>query len=128
VDPAPIRLRVLIADDDEAFAKVMALYLRTCGCAVTIVLGGRPLLAALGDEDFDLVVADVLMPDLPGTDACADAAAAGIDVPFVFMTADCDPELLARGRALSGRSVIRKPFQLERLDAVLEARRESSRR
>ena len=52
-------------------------------------------------------------------DACARAADLGVQVPFVFMTADCDADLRAEAEALSHASVLEKPFPLERLDAFL---------
>lgn len=113
------RLRILVADDDAAFAQVVALYLRTCGCTVRTAHGGEPLLDALERETFDVVLTDILMPDLSGIEACARAADRGLQVPFVFMSADCDPNLRFRAEALSHTSVLEKPFPLERLDAFL---------
>lgn len=113
------RLRILVADDDEAFAKVVALYLRTCGCTVHTAMGGEPLLDALEHEKFDVVLSDILMPDLSGIDACGRAVDLGVEVPFVFMTADCDGDLRAKAEALSHSPVLEKPFPLERLDAFL---------
>ncbi|MGH7629574.1 MAG: PAS domain-containing hybrid sensor histidine kinase/response regulator, partial [Gemmatimonadales bacterium] len=104
----PPGARVLAVDDDPAVLALLARMLRTLGFEVTTATNGRQAIAALETRGFDLVVTDVVMPEMDGM-AVARAAKRRGDVPVLFVTG-CTPEELAhRGLAGAG-AVMQKPF------------------
>jgi CheY-like chemotaxis protein len=58
--------RILVVDDDRHVRLAIAAWLGTCGFRVAIADGGANGLAALDDTSFDLIIVDVLMPDMRG--------------------------------------------------------------
>ncbi len=80
--------RVLICDDDEAFARLIACPLKFAGYEVTMVHSARALLATLEEARADLVLLDVELPDLSGFDICRvlRATPRWRDIPVMFLT------------------------------------------
>ena len=62
----PVRGRVLVVDDEQEIAELIAEHLRRDGLTVEVVASGRQALAAAEAETFDLIVSDLRMPDLDG--------------------------------------------------------------
>ncbi len=58
--------RILLVDDDEAFVQTLARRLRNSGFHVTTALSGLQALEILSQEEYEVIVLDVLMPDLGG--------------------------------------------------------------
>ena len=115
---------IYVADDDPAMLDLVASTLAAEGYQVHQVGDGQQLLDALlagaqNGRPADLVVSDVAMPRMNGTSACAAARSAGLDVPFIVMTAFAS----AQGRAaaeLAGASVVLdKPFDMVELLAAV---------
>lgn len=65
-NPAPERLRVLVAEDDVCNQEVLRLMLERRGCRVRVVDNGTLALAALAEASFDLLLLDMRMPDVDG--------------------------------------------------------------
>ncbi len=108
---------ILVVDDVEENRSVLQRRLQREGHTVTCAAGGREALALAARESFDLVLLDVMMPDLDGPAVLgrfrADPQLAGI--PVVFVTAKTLPSELERFRALGAADVISKPFDAMRL-------------
>ena len=62
--------RILLADDDEIFAKVVRLNLEAAGFSVTVALDGNEALQLAQQDQFDLVITDYQMPNMVGTELC----------------------------------------------------------
>lgn len=115
---------VLYVDDEPDICEIVALALaldgtldvRTCGS------GGEAIAAAL-DSPPDLLLLDVMMPELdgPATLARLRAEPALARVPVVFVTAKSLPSELQRFRALGAADVISKPFEPMQLLAQVRA-------
>ena len=122
---------LLIVDDEENLRSMLAAALRHHGFEVTAAGNGRDALALLRDVEPDLVVLDVMMPDLDGFEVCRRMRADGDRTPVVFLTARDDTEDKVRGLTLGGDDYLHKPFSLDelvaRIDAVLRRTAESRR-
>jgi two-component system OmpR family response regulator len=122
--------RLLLADDDDNLRSMLEAALRHHGYDVTAVASGREALAAVGTADPDLLVLDVMMPDLDGFEVCRRLRTEGSRVPVVFLTARDATEDKVRGLTLGGDDYVVKPFSRDELvartDAVL--RRTGARR
>ncbi|GAC1537567.1 MAG: sigma-54 dependent transcriptional regulator [Polyangiales bacterium] len=79
--------KILIVDDDRAMCELLADSLRKQGHAAQWRATADEALAALGAEDFDVVVTDLNMPKVGGIELCARVAANRPDIPVIVLTA-----------------------------------------
>ncbi|QYG92173.1 response regulator transcription factor [Iamia sp. SCSIO 61187] len=113
--------RLLLADDDDNLRSMLEAALRHHGYDVTAVASGREALAAAGETAPDLIVLDVMMPDLDGFEVCRRLRSEGSRVPVVFLTARDATEDKVRGLTLGGDDYVVKPFSLDELVARTDA-------
>ena len=112
---------LLIVDDEENLRSMLAAALRHHGFEVSAVSNGRDALAAVTSERPDLVVLDVMLPDLDGFEVCRRMRAEGDRTPVLFLTARDATEDKVRGLTLGGDDYLQKPFSLEELVARVAA-------
>ncbi len=120
---------VLLVDDEEHLRSMLEAALAHHGFDVHSFPNGREALAEVGRVAPDLVVLDVMMPDLDGFEVCRRMRSDGVKVPVVFLTARDGTEDVVRGLTLGGDDYLVKPFSLEELVARINAvlRRTGSR-
>ena len=82
-----MRDRILLVDDEEALARVLARALSTAGFDVSTARDGRDALDAFEREEFDLVISDITMPRMNGIDLLRAVRQRDIDIPVVLITA-----------------------------------------
>jgi len=107
--------RILVVDDEQNLAEGIRENLELEGFSVDLSHAGNDALGRILDEDYDLVVLDVMMPELDGWEICARARAAGADVPVLFLTARGNTDDRVRGFEAGGDDYLAKPFQLREL-------------
>ena len=117
--------RILLVDDDAGVRDVVAFPLRREGFEVDEERDGAAALDAARARSYDIVILDVMLPELPGTDVCR-ALRAESDVPIVMLTAR-DAELdRVNGLELGADDYVTKPFSsaelLSRVRAILRRR------
>jgi len=112
---------LLIVDDEDNLRSMLAAALRHHGFEVSAVETGRDALTALADSAPDLVVLDVMLPDLDGFEVCRRMRAGGDRTPVLFLTARDSTEDKVRGLTLGGDDYLQKPFSLEELVARVGA-------
>jgi two-component system OmpR family response regulator len=113
---------VLVVEDEENVRFVTVAALRQGEFEVQETGEGREALRIVADPAVapDLVVLDVLLPDLDGFEVCRRMRADGIDTPVVFLTArDATPDRL-RGLTIGGDDYLTKPFSIEELVARVQ--------
>jgi two-component system OmpR family response regulator len=116
--------RLLIVDDEDNLRTMLVAALSHHGFEVSSVANGRDALAAIeranGDRP-DLVVLDVMLPDLDGFEVCRRLRQAGNHTPVLFLTARDSTADTVRGLTLGGDDYLQKPFSLEELVARASA-------
>ncbi|MFI0480486.1 response regulator transcription factor [Actinomadura sp. 9N215] len=113
--------RVLVVDDEPNIRDLIDVALRFHGFAtVTAGTGGEALRAA-AEERPDLVLLDVMLPDLDGFEVCRRLRADGDQVPVIFLTARDTPSDTVTGLTLGGDDYVTKPFSIEALIARVRA-------
>jgi PAS domain S-box-containing protein len=109
--------RILIVEDSRTQAEHLRLLLEAEGFAVGGDLDGRRGLDLFTNSDFDLVLTDVVMPDLDGYELCrrikADRARGG--VPVILLTTLNDPMDILRGIECGADNFLTKPYQADAL-------------
>jgi CheY-like chemotaxis protein len=117
--------RILLAEDDHDLRELLAFSLFRAGYSVTSCGNGLELLERLeprpeGEEErFDLVLTDLRMPALTGLEVLEALHDHPGRPPFVCMTAFGDPSTHAAARKLGAALTIDKPFDLDRLIALI---------
>jgi two-component system response regulator RegX3 len=116
---------ILVVDDDPGVLDVVSFMLRKEGFQVDELRDGRSALDATRSHSYDIVILDVMLPELSGTDVCR-ALRAESDVPILMLTAR-DAELdRVLGLELGADDYVTKPFStaelLSRVRAILRRR------
>jgi two-component system OmpR family response regulator len=113
--------RVLLVDDEDNLRSMLDAALRHMGFEVTAATNGRDALALVGAAMPDIIVLDVMMPDLDGFEVCRRLRSDGVRTPVLFLTARDATEDKVRGLTTGGDDYLVKPFSLEELVARLHA-------
>ncbi len=113
--------RVLVVDDEPYIADLVSAALRFEGFEVEVALSGREALSTASANPHDLVVLDVMLPDIDGLDVCRRLRQDGIKVPVLFLTARDDTEDKIAGLSVGGDDYVTKPFSLDELVARIRA-------
>ena len=108
-------VRVLVVDDDPAMCKLLSIMLEPKGFSVREAYSGVRALAVTRRELPDVVLLDIIMPDMDGFDVCRELKldAKTKDIPIIFVTAKSGHEHLDRGMSLGAQGYITKPFRPE---------------
>jgi two-component system OmpR family response regulator len=113
--------RLLLVDDEDNLRSMLEAALRHNGFDVSSAATGREALDAVATVRPDVIVLDVMMPDLDGFEVCRRLRADGTRAPVLFLTARDTTEDKVRGLTLGGDDYLVKPFSLEELVARLHA-------
>jgi two-component system OmpR family response regulator len=112
---------LLVVDDEDNLRSMLAAALQHHGFAVTTASNGREALDRIPQARPDLILLDVMMPDLDGFEVCRRLRADGDRTPVLFLTARDSTEDKVRGLTLGGDDYVQKPFSLDELVARAEA-------
>ena len=113
--------RILVVDDEPSIVDAVATSLRYEGFGVDEAVNGRLALAAAQEHPPDLIVLDVMLPDLDGLEVTRRLRADGIRVPILFLTARDAVEDKVAGLTVGGDDYVTKPFALAEIVARVHA-------
>jgi DNA-binding response OmpR family regulator len=113
--------RILVVDDDENILNLEKTILEQKGFDVTGAAGGSEALKLLAEKDFDLVLLDVMMPEVDGFTVCRKIKDDPRlkDIPVIFLTARGGGEALAEGFESGAVMYINKPFTANKLLTIV---------
>ncbi len=106
---------VLVVDDEPTITDLLATALRYMGYQVTTAATGLAALEAAASAAPDLVVLDVMLPDIDGFEVCRRLRAARDFVPVIFLSARDTEDDRVTGFVRGGDDYVTKPFSLEEL-------------
>src|SRR5947209_19157838 len=106
-------VRVLVVDDEPNIVDVVSMALRYQGFEVAAAGTGSEAIASVSSFRPDLMVLDVMLPDMEGFDVARRLAADRVGLPIVFLTARDASEDKIRGLTTGGDDYVTKPFSLE---------------
>lgn len=110
---------ILIVDDEQKMRKFVALFLRSSKYTVFEAADGRTALNILSKGTIDLIVLDIMLPDISGFDLCSQIRVRS-SVPIIFLTALADEEYQMIGYRVEGDDYITKPFNASILLAKIQ--------
>jgi two-component system OmpR family response regulator len=112
-------VRALVVDDEAALGDLLRMALRYEGWDVRTAASGQEALAEARTFAPDVIVLDVMMPDLDGLQVLQRLRGAGSDVPVLFLTAKDAVEDRVAGLTAGGDDYVTKPFSLDEVIARL---------
>lgn len=111
---------ILVVDDEPSISEVVSLYLRRAGYTVCVVHDGRSALAELTRALPDLVVLDIMLPQVDGLEITRRLRAEG-DTPIILLTARSDEADRVAGLELGADDYVVKPFSPQELVSRVRA-------
>ena len=112
-------IRILLAEDDDSMRVYLARALERTGYHVVAVDNGVAAIPLLQSEPFDLLLTDIVMPEMDGIELAQKAAEIAPDIRVMFITGFAAVALKA-GRKTPDAKVLSKPFHLRDLVAEVE--------
>jgi DNA-binding response OmpR family regulator len=114
-------LRVLVVEDEPSIQRGLCDVLTFRGYRSEAVDNGRHALDRLASERFDLVLLDVMLPELDGFSVCRELRARGLQLPVLMLTAKGAEDDVLRGFEVGVDDYVCKPFSVRELLARVEA-------
>jgi two-component system OmpR family response regulator len=117
MSPDAEQVRILVVDDEPNIVDVISMALRFEGFGVESASTGADAIAAVAARPPQLLVLDVMLPDIDGFEVARRLASARAEVPIIFLTARDSTEDVVHGLTVGGDDYVTKPFSLEELVA-----------
>lgn len=117
-----VRAQILIVEDDEALARQMKTHLDRAGYDAHIVNQGKPALAFAAERNVDLVILDLVLPDVSGYDVCVELRKLYHPwiLPVLILTALSQPKDKLLGFSLGAEAYLMKPVASSELLSTVE--------
>lgn len=106
---------ILLVEDEENLLKTIRLNLELEGYEVSIARNGSEALNEFKKETFNLIILDVMLPEINGFDVCEQIRKENTKVPILFLTAKGSSSDKVQGLKLGADDYLTKPFNLEEL-------------
>ena len=120
-------IRVLLVDDEKNFIDGISMILEDYDCACTVAYDGLQGLDALGKDSYDVIVTDLIMPNMDGIAFLREAHALYPEIPSIVMTAHGGDNENRTVRALGAKNFILKPVDVAQLANMIDNLHESSK-
>jgi len=114
-------VRILLVDDEQAVQTLLTYPLRRDGYEVVSAANGREALDRFAEQRFDLVVLDVMLPNLDGIEVCRRLRSSRSQVPIIMLTARDDEMDKVLGLEMGADDYITKPFSVREFRSRVRA-------
>ncbi|MBF0422108.1 MAG: response regulator [Magnetococcales bacterium] len=122
-----MRQRILIVDDEAELRENLAALLTHEGFQVTTAASGKEALRLPGNERFDVVLLDLIMPDMDGIETMLNLRRISAGTKFIVMTAFATVSTSVQAIRKGASDYLSKPFRFEELVAVVRRSLEEAR-
>ncbi|ABQ27304.1 response regulator transcription factor [Geotalea uraniireducens] len=114
--------KILVVEDEESLLKLESILLTSKGYLVTGVMDGRAALEEIKTNRPDLVILDIMLPEIDGFEVCKRIKENNEtkSIPVVMLTAKKSNQDVERGRQVGADAYITKPFRSARVMEVIE--------
>lgn len=114
-------MRVLVVEDDERIADFIGRALHAEGHLVTTVNDGAQVESLVVNSDFEIILLDVMLPDMSGLDLCQKLRFRKVRTPIIMLTAMDATEDVVQGLKMGADDYMTKPFEIDELLARMES-------
>jgi two-component system response regulator ResD len=111
---------ILLVEDDRNICHIVELYLNNQGYSTKTTNNGLEALRIFNDQAFDLLILDIMLPDLDGYEICKTVREKSI-IPIIMLTARGEVEDRIQGLNIGADDYVTKPFHIHELLARVEA-------
>ena len=111
---------LLIVDDEQSYRQLLSLVFQGEGHNVRTARDGREGVRMLAEEQTDLIISDVKMPDMDGIALLRAAHETAPDIGFVLMTAFANVETAREAFKLGADDFVQKPFDVDELKLIVK--------
>jgi len=108
-------MRILLVEDEESIRDVVKLNLEMEDYEVVAAGNGKDALKYAKEQHFDLLILDVMLPEVDGFQICEQIRLTNMDVPIIFLTAKDTAQDRITGLKMGADDYLTKPFNLEEL-------------
>jgi two-component system OmpR family response regulator len=115
------KTKVLIVDDEPNIRDLLSTSLRFAGFEIQTAANGAQAVAAVAELEPDIILLDVMLPDMNGFSITKKLRAQGIEAPILFLTARDETEDKITGLTVGGDDYLTKPFSLDEVVARIHA-------
>ena len=114
--------KILIVEDEEGLVLTLSDRLTSEGFLVHTATDGKQGVVKAKSDSFDLIILDIMLPEMNGFDVCREIRSQHINAPILFLTARGEVTDKVVGLKLGGDDYLTKPFSLRELQARIKAR------
>ena len=115
------KIKTLIVEDEQMLAEILSDTLSDRGFDVHLAYDGLQALDAVRKESFDVIVSDIMMPNLDGYSLAKKLRTEGHNMPILFLTARSATEDVVKGFECGGNDFLKKPFAIDELIVRVKA-------
>ncbi|MGM9739245.1 MAG: response regulator transcription factor [Candidatus Cryptobacteroides sp.] len=108
-------IKILIVEDEQMLAEILSDTLSDRNFDVHLAYDGVQALESVKRESFDVIVSDIMMPNLDGYSLAKKLRAEGYNTPILFLTARSATEDVVKGFETGGNDFLKKPFAIDEL-------------
>lgn len=113
-------IKILVVDDEIKIVEVVKAYLEKEGYGVEVAYNGAEALRKYEDNNFNVIILDLMLPDISGEDICKKIRETS-EVPIIMLTAKVEEESILNGFSLGSDDYVVKPFSPKQLIARVNA-------
>ncbi|MBD3348152.1 MAG: diguanylate cyclase [Candidatus Eisenbacteria bacterium] len=111
--------RILVVDDEEIMRAFLQEVLSDEGYAVDLAVSGRDAIDKMGERQYEIIITDIVMPELDGLSVVAAAKKLSYDVDVVVMTGYASMETAVESMKLGATDYITKPFNIDQIRIIV---------
>ena len=109
------KIKILLVEDERMLAEILSDTLSDRNFGVTLAYDGVQALEIADKEHFDVIVTDIMMPNMDGFTLVKKLRSKGCNTPVLFLTARSATEDLVKGFEIGGNDYLKKPFAIDEL-------------
>jgi two-component system alkaline phosphatase synthesis response regulator PhoP len=113
--------KVLVIEDDKSIVDLLEIHLKDLNCDVTTTLDGAEGLRKATSETFDLIVLDIMLPNVNGLDICKEVRKRDIYTPVLMLTSKSEEVDKVIGLEIGADDYLTKPFSIREFIARVKA-------
>ena len=108
-------MRILLVEDEDSIGTMLTMNLEDEGYDVRRATNGKVAMQLFQTESFDLIILDIMLPELDGVEVCERIRLEDDRIPILFLTAKDSPQDIINGLKKGADDYLTKPFVLEEL-------------
>jgi DNA-binding response OmpR family regulator len=113
--------KVLVIEDDKSIADLLEIHLKDLNCEVTTIMDGSEGLKQATSNPFDLIVLDLMLPNLNGLEICKEVRRKDIYTPILMLTSKSEEMDKVLGLEVGADDYLTKPFSIREFIARAKA-------